>query len=99
MDEADNSVGDGGRMNGGEPGVVKGGIGLIGRIGLIGLVGWCADGADGYGLGVAFGPLAEVSLAEEVFVVEEEFVEAGAEDVDHVQFGLARGGGGATGFS
>jgi hypothetical protein len=40
--------------------------------------------------------LEKAALAQEIFIVEEEFVEAGAGDVDEAKFGLAGSIGGAA---
>lgn len=37
-------------------------------------------------------------MAEEIFVVQEQLLKAGAGDVDEAQFGLGRGAGGAAAF-
>lgn len=70
-------------------------IGLVGPIGPIGLIG---DPSDRLGLGVVFGPEGQGSLAEEVFVIQEQLFQAGAGDAGELQFGLLRRRGGLTGF-
>ena len=43
-----------------------------------------------------FVPLGALALSQEVLVVEQEFVEAGAGDADEAEFSLGGGGGCAT---
>ena len=76
-----------------EPRSVGGGVrGRIGR----GMGKLLADGAHGEGFAGILGPLGKFALTEVVFVVEEQFVEAGAGDVDQAELGLAGGRGGTA---
>jgi hypothetical protein len=42
-------------------------------------------------LAIILGPLAQAPLAQEIFVIEQEFVEAGASYIHEPEFGLAGG--------
>ena len=63
----------------------EGGIGLVLALVPEGL-------ANGVGLGAFGGPEGQVPLAEEILVVQEQFLEGGAGDVGEVQLGLRAGG-------
>ena len=51
--------------------------------------------ANGQRFGVIRLPFLEVALPQEVLVVEQQFLQAGAGDVDQAEFGLRGGSGGA----
>ena len=65
-------------------------IGRIGQIRRIRRVGK-PQFPNGFGFGVVFAPGAELAVAQEILVVEEQFVEAGPGHLDQAQFGLAGG--------
>jgi hypothetical protein len=50
------------------------------------------------GFTAVFGPLAKAALAQEVFVVEQQLVEAGASDIDQPELRLAGGRSSAAAF-
>lgn len=88
VDEADGDVGQGS------------GWAIVeeGAIGLKGFVGGLAKLADIESFLGIFGPGGVVAGAEVVFVVEEEFLEAGAGDVGELDLGFGGGDGGFAGF-
>ena len=107
MDEADEGVGADGGIGVVQPGCVERPAFRIGQIGqirrirrirriLVILFEALRDLPDGPGFGAVVRPLRQVAVAQEVFVVEKEFFEAGAGDIYEAQFGLRRGGGGAA---
>jgi len=71
VDEANEGVRDNAGIGVGEPGEI------IGRI-----LGGAPYFAHGHCLRVGFAPLGKFALAEIIFVIEEEFVEAGAGHID-----------------
>lgn len=97
VNQADQRIGDDGRIRMGKPGGV--GPRLTGLIRPITLPlrerPQCPHGA---GLGLVLCPLAELALAEEVLVIQEQFIQAGTGDVHQTQFGLAGSRGSPAAF-
>lgn len=88
VDQADYGVGYDARVGVGQPGP-------IGPEAVPGLkLGWllAPHCPNSLGYGVFFAPQAVPSLADEIFVVEQEFIEAGTGDVHQSQLSLGRGG-------
>jgi hypothetical protein len=107
VNEADDGVGAHGGVGVLEPAGVEGVQGAALGLGIRRIrpirIRWIAaqlrrHGAHGAGFGAFGRPLGQVAVEEEVFVVEEEFFEAGAGGVEQAQFGLGGGGGESAAF-